>query len=61
MECWAVVTVLITLIFSHMPYYRKGWRLFLVVLVAFLAMQMTWYGVNYLPSAEFGLHTYNMG
>ena len=60
-ECWAGVTVLIALIFSHMPYYRKGWRLFLVVLVAFLAMQMTWYGVNYLPSAEFGLHTYNMG
>ena len=28
------------------------------VLLSFAAMQMTWYGVNYLPSAELSLHTY---
>lgn len=30
-----------------------------VILLGFLALQMCWYGVNYLPSAAESVHTYN--
>lgn len=55
-ECWAAATWLLTLAGTHVP--RKGLRFSLAV-IAFLAMQMTWYGVNYLPSSMQSLHTYN--
>lgn len=55
-ECWAAVTWLLTLAGTHVQ--RKNLRLLFVV-AAFLAMQMTWYGVNYLPSSRQSLHTYN--
>lgn len=55
-ECWAAATWLLTLAGMHVP----GKRLkILFAAVAFLAMQMTWYGVNYLPSSMHSLHTYN--
>lgn len=37
---------------------RQKTIVWIVVLLAFVAMQMTWYGVNYLPSAADSLHTY---
>jgi len=59
-ECWAAVTWILTLVGAHMPSAGKHKYLYLtLILIAFLAMQVTWYGVNYLPSAEFSLHTYN--
>ena len=54
-ECWAAVTWLLTLAVTHTTN-RKA-RLAFTIL-AFLAMQMTWYGVNYLPAAGMSLHTY---
>ena len=55
-ECWAAATWLLTLAGTHVP----GKRLrFSFAIIAFLAMQMTWYGVNYLPSSMQSLHTYN--
>ncbi len=54
-ECWAAATWLLTLAGLHVS--RKNVRLSLAFL-AFLAMQMTWYGVNYLPSSIHSLHTY---
>lgn len=55
-ECWAAATWLLTLAGTHAP--RKSLR-FSFAVIAFLAMQMTWYGVNYLPSSMQSLHTYN--
>lgn len=55
-ECWAAVTWLFTLAGTHAS--NKKTRLAFTV-IAFLAMQMTWYGVNYLPSSSQSLHTYN--
>lgn len=55
-ECWAAVTWLLTLAGTHIP--RQKLRVVFTIL-AFLAMQMTWYGVNYLPSSGQSLHTYN--
>ena len=65
-ECWALATWMLTLIGMHLktksdnPKVQKTMLVLLVVfvLLSFAAMQMTWYGVNYLPSAEVSLHTY---
>jgi len=57
-ENWAAVTWLVSLIHLHLQA-KKGWRAFVILLLAFLALQITWYGVNYLPSAVNSLHTYN--
>lgn len=56
-ECWAAVTWLLTLAGTHVP--KKNLK-FTFIFIAFLAMQMTWYGVNYLPSSANSLHTYNL-
>jgi len=58
-ECWAAVTWVLTLAGTHLPVKKKKTSLVLVILISFLAMQITWYGVNYLPSAEYSMHTYN--
>ena len=65
-ECWALATWMLTLIGMHLktksqePKDKKTMQVLLVVfvLLSFAAMQITWYGVNYLPSAEVSLHTY---
>lgn len=57
-ECWAAATWMLTLAGTHLRAGRKNVRLALTIL-AFLAMQISWYGVNYLPSSEKSLHTYN--
>lgn len=65
-ECWALATWMLTLIGMHLktksqePKDKRTMQVLLVVfvLLSFAAMQMTWYGVNYLPSAEVSLHTY---
>ena len=65
-ECWALATWMLTLIGMHLktksqePKDKKTMQALLVVfvLLSFAAMQMTWYGVNYLPSAEVSMHTY---
>lgn len=57
-EAWAVATWALYLVAIHL---RGGSRrrLYVVLIVAFLALQMCWYGVNYLPSSERSVHTYN--
>lgn len=55
-ECWAAATWLLTLAGMHIP---KKRAVLAFTILAFLAMQMTWYGVNYLPSSSRSLHTYN--
>ncbi len=56
-EAWAAATWALYLLAIHMR--GRGRGFVAVVVVAFLALQMCWYGVNYLPSAEQSVHTYN--
>ena len=56
-ENWAAVTWLFTLVYLHMGSHRTL-PAFLVILFSFIALQITWYGVDYLPSAVHSLHTY---
>lgn len=60
-ESWAAATWMLYMLSMHMR--RLGItdkRLNGVILfVAFLALQMCWYGVNYLPSATDSIHIYN--
>ena len=57
-ENWAAVTWLVTLMHLHLKD-KRGWKAITILILAFLALQITWYGVNYLPSAINSLHTYN--
>lgn len=57
-ENWAAVTWFVTLMHLHLAN-RRGWQAITILVLAFLALQITWYGVNYLPSAMDSLHTYN--
>lgn len=59
-ESWAAATWLLTLAYIHFRRHRPAAHRTAVALlaVAFLALQVTWYGVNYLPAAKKSLHTY---
>lgn len=59
-ETWAAATWLSYLLYLHL---RQGQglsrRTLFLLIFAFLLLQMCWWGVNYLPSAQgFSLHTY---
>lgn len=58
-ECWAAVTWLLTLIAAHLQPRYSQLGVVVVIWISFLAMQITWYGVNYLPAAQHSMHTYN--
>ena len=60
-EAWAAATWFIYLGAIHLRLMRsRAVRAFCaVVIVGFLALQMCWYGVNYLPSAAKSVHSYN--
>ncbi len=57
-ENWAAVTWFISLMHLHL-HDKRGWKAITLLILTFLALQITWYGVNYLPSATDSLHTYN--
>lgn len=58
-ECWASATYLLTLCAVHLPRRNNNAIFAASLLLSFAAMQMTWYGVNLLPSARSSMHTYN--
>ena len=62
-ESWAVATWALFLIALHLaPSVMNTKRRCLyhcAIVLGFLALQMCWYGINYLPSAEASIHTYN--
>ena len=61
-ETWAFLTWLIYLVYIHFRYNKPKafvsplWTLAL----AFVILLIAWFGINYLPSAEFSVHTYGM-
>ena len=62
-EAWAAATWGLYLVAIHLAMNlrnRTRQRLFYgAIIIAFLSLQMCWYGVNYLPSAAQSVHTYN--
>ena len=62
-EAWAAATWSLYLIAIHLApsimNSRSQKAYYAIIIVAFLALQMCWYGVNYLPSAADSIHTYN--
>ena len=65
-EAWAAVTWGLYLVAIHLALrpstYTSLWQkriYYIVIIVAFAALQMCWWGVNYLPTAAASVHTYN--
>ena len=62
-ETWAAATWFSYLIYIH---FRLGKPLLhrkalILLLISFVLLQMCWYGINYLPSAQgVSIHTYNL-
>lgn len=62
-ETWAAVTWFAYLVYIHfrLGKPRQFKRALWVMLISFVFLQMCWYGINYLPSAQgTSVHTYNM-
>ena len=59
-ETWALITWITYLLYMHMRLYGKGSRKLLCFLLifAFACLQMCWWGINYLPSAQGSIHVY---
>ena len=59
-ETWALVTWLSYLMYMHLRLYGKGSeKLWCVLLIfAFACLQMCWWGINFLPSAQNSIHVY---
>ena len=62
-ETWAAITWLAYLCYIHFRLYqpRRVKPSLWMLLVAFLLLQMCWWGINYLPSAQdTSIHTYSL-
>jgi ABC-type transport system involved in cytochrome c biogenesis permease subunit len=59
-ETWAAATWAAYLIYIHYRLRSKSTnrKAMIILLVAFSLLQITWYGVNYLPSAQRSVHVY---
>jgi ABC-type transport system involved in cytochrome c biogenesis permease subunit len=59
-ETWAAATWLAYLLYMHLRSAERtayNWAFGLLVF-AFLLLQMCWWGINFLPAAQGGMHTY---
>lgn len=62
-ETWAAITWICYLLYIHFRRIDpKGWRKACgILLLAFVCLQVCWWGINYLPSAQgLSIHTYNV-
>ena len=62
-ETWAAATWLLYLVYIHHRYSRPKQIKFSmwILVVSFICLQMCWWGINYLPSAQgTSVHTYNL-
>jgi len=61
-ETWAAITWLAYLVYVHyrnLPHHRQRLALWMLI-VSFVLLQMCWWGINYLPSAQgSSVHTYS--
>lgn len=60
-ETWALITWLCYVLYIHLRLMGRGScrSLCLLLIFSFLCLQMCWWGVNYLPSAQDSVHVYN--
>lgn len=60
-ETWALVTWLCYVLYIHLRLMGKTSqkKLYLLLIFSFLCLQMCWWGVNYLPTAQDSIHVYN--
>lgn len=61
-ETWAAITWFAYLIYIHMRIARRNdtKKALWLLLIAFILLQMCWWGINYLPSAQgSSIHTYS--
>ena len=62
-ETWAAITWLCYLLYLHFRTIQpRQWRKACwILLLAFVCLQICWWGINYLPSAQgLSIHTYNV-
>ena len=59
-ETWALITWLSYLLYIHLRIYCKGSdrMLCFLLIFAFACLQMCWWGINFLPSAQGSIHVY---
>ena len=59
-EIWAGIAWIAFLMVLHFNYVYKNRRktLSILIIIAFLLLQMCWFGINYLPKASQSLHVY---
>lgn len=59
-ETWAAVTWLLYVLYFHLKEIRPGAKkmIFISLILAFLSLQICWYGQQYLPSARGSMHNY---
>ena len=59
-ETWALITWLTYLLYMHLRLYRKGSNglMCFLIIFAFASLQMCWWGIHFLPSAQVSLHVY---
>lgn len=60
-ESWALITWMLYLLYIHLRLLNiaKPKTLYVVLILSFIALQMCWYGINYIPSTIPSVHTYN--
>lgn len=60
-ETWALVTWLCYLAYIHLRMFGRtaDKALCLLLVFSFICLQMCWWGVNYLPTAQDSIHVYN--
>lgn len=60
-ETWAAATWLLYLAYIHIGNTPRQKLKYYLLVIAFVCLQMCWWGINYLPSAQAGsVHTYSM-
>ncbi|MEG1572819.1 MAG: cytochrome c biogenesis protein CcsA, partial [Bacteroidales bacterium] len=59
-ETWALLTCLLYSFYIHyrLQYPTNKKTAYIVLIIAFIALQICWYGVKYLPAAGGSLHLY---
>ncbi|MFA7182415.1 MAG: cytochrome c biogenesis protein CcsA, partial [Bacteroidales bacterium] len=60
-ETWAAVTWLLYVLYLHTRKMNvKSKKIFyLLIVTAFISLQIGWYGINYLPWASQSIHNYS--
>lgn len=60
-ETWAAATWFLYLAYIHIGNTSRQKQKYYLLIIAFVCLQMCWWGINYLPSAQAGsVHTYSM-